>query len=112
MKKASVLLAMMLALSTGAFAHQEHDDEPQAYKLEASRTANGVMLYLTDRGAKISTAGASGKLTWDKGMATMQPSGINGMEAKTAANLPAGSKAQATITFADKSVFNSEVVVK
>jgi len=116
MKIASVLLAMMLSVSTGAFAHPDHDDEPpQTIKLDAARKAGGVTVLVTDRGAKVPTAGATGKLVWSngtaKGEAALLPSGTNGMEAK-GAKLPAGSKAQASITFADKSVFTGDVAVK
>lgn len=116
MKKASILLAVMLTLSTGAFAHPEHDEAPQpAIKLSASKTNGGVVIQLTDKGAKVATAGASGTLVWvkgtEKGEATLQPSGTNGMEAK-GANPPAGSKMQASITFADKTVFTGDVAVK
>lgn len=116
MKRASVLLAMMLSVSTGAFAHPDHEDEPeQTIKLAAAKTPNGVVLYLTDKGAKVSTAGATGRLVWfggaAKGEAALQPTGANGMEAK-GAKPPAGSKVQANITFADKSVFIGDVAVK
>lgn len=116
MKIASVVLAMMLSVSTGAFAHPDHDDEPQqTIKIDARKTGGGVTLALTDKGAKVSTVGATGRLVWfngaSKGEATLLPSGANGMEAK-GAKPPAGSKAQATITFADQSVFTSDVAIK
>lgn len=116
MKVASVVLAMMLSVSTGAFAHPDHDDEQQqTIKLDAKKTANGVTLHLTDKGGKVSTTGATGRLVWfsgtAKGEAALTPSGANGMEAK-GPQPPAGSQAQATITFADKSVFTSDMAVK
>ena len=116
MKFASVILAMMLSASSGAFAHPDHDDKPQqTIKLNASNSASGVVVYLTDKGVKVPTAGASGKLVWFKGAvkgeAALQPVADNGMEAK-GAKPPAGSKMQASITFADKSVFIGDVAVK
>lgn len=116
MKFASVVLAMMLSVSSGAFAHPDHDDEPQqTIKLNASSSASGVVVYLTDKGAKVPTAGASGKLVWFKGAAkgeaALQPVADNGMEAK-GAKPPVGSKMQASITFADKTVFIGDVAVK
>ncbi|WP_377705541.1 hypothetical protein [Pseudoduganella sp. UC29_71] len=99
-------------MSSGAFAHPDHDDEPQqTIKLNASSSASGVMVYLTDKGAKVPTAGASGKLVWFKGEAALQPVADNGMEAK-GAKPPVGSKMQASITFADKTVFIGDVAVK
>jgi hypothetical protein len=116
MKFANVILALTLGVSTGAFAHPDHDDEPQqTIKLNASSSASGVVVYLTDKGAKVPTAGATGKLVWFKGAAkgeaALQPAGDNGMEAK-GAKLPAGSKMQASITFADHTVFIGDVAVK
>lgn len=117
MKKiASIVLAMMLCVSTSAFAHPDHEDEPQqTIKLDAKKSAHGVTIYLTDKGAKVPTTGATGRLVWfngaSKGEAALLPTGANGMEAK-GAKLPTGSKTQATITFADKSVFTSDVAVK
>jgi hypothetical protein len=116
MKFANVVLAMMLSVSAGAFAHPDHDDEPQqTIKLKATSSASGVMVHLTDKGAKVPTAGATGKLIWfkdaAKGEAALQPVGDNGMEAK-GAQPPAGSKMQASITFADKTIFIGDVAVK
>lgn len=116
MKIVGVFLAMMLSVSNGALAHPDHDDEPQqTTKLNATKSASGVMVYVTNQGNKVPTAGATGKLVWFKGAvkgeAALLPSGTNGMEAK-GAKPPAGSKAQATIAFADKSVFTGDVAVK
>ncbi|MBV6323755.1 hypothetical protein [Duganella violaceipulchra] len=116
MKFVRAVLAVMLSVSTGAFAHPDHDDEPQqTIKLNASSSASGVVVYLTDKGAKVPTAGATGKLVWfssaAKGEAPLQPTRDNAMEAK-GAKPPAGSRLQASITFADKSVFIGDVAVK
>lgn len=74
-----------------------------------------VTLQLTDQGAEVATAGASGKLVWTKGArngkAVLEAAGKNRMHAKNA-KPPAGSKMQATITFADKTVFTGDVHAK
>jgi hypothetical protein len=116
MKFGNIVLALMLSVSTGAFAHPDHDDEPpQTIKLKATNSAKGVMVHLTDKGAKVTTAGATGKLVWFKGAAkgeaALLPAGDNAMEAK-GAKPPAGSKMQASITFADKTVLVGDVAVK
>lgn len=116
MKIASVLLATMLSVSTGVYAHPDHDDEPpQTIKLNATKSANGVTILVTNLDTKVSTVGATGKLVWfkdkTKGEAALAPTGVNGMEAKDV-KIPAGGKAQATITFADKSVFTGDVALK
>lgn len=116
MKIANVIIAMLLTLSTSAFAHPDHDEAPlPTIKLEASQSAAGVTLHLTDKGVKVATAGASGRLVWmggtAKGEAALTPSGDNTMEAK-GAKPPVGSKMQASITFANKSVFTGDVTAK
>lgn len=112
MNFAKVVLAVTLALAGAAQAHPDHDDDVVVYRLDAARNNGSLVLYLNDRGVKIPTAGATGKLAWDKGSATLQPVGMNGLEVKGTTLPAAGTKAQAHITFADKSTFMTEVVIK
>ena len=115
MKFASVVLALMLGVYGSAMAHPDHDDEPvPTMHAEASKSAGGVLIQVTDRGAKVPTAGATGKLVWfgaSKGEAVLQALGVNGMEAK-GVKPAAGSRGQAIITFADKNVVVLDVVLK
>ncbi|MFA9216149.1 MAG: hypothetical protein ACEQSK_03490 [Sphingomonadaceae bacterium] len=116
MNLASVLPAITLCVSSAVYAHPDHDEEtPQTIKLNATKSAQGVAILVTNLDAKVSTVGATGKLVWvkdqTKGEATLVPKGGNGMEAKDA-KIPTGAKVQATITFADKSVFTGDVAVK
>lgn len=119
MKKIVTLLGMTVALAcTGAaFAHPEHDDAPVAAlkKLEAKKNANGATIYVTNAGEVVPTAGATGTLTLLSGskkqVVKLQPGGTNTLEARTTAKIAAGSKAQADITFADKSTASAELTI-
>ena len=115
MKLAIIVVATLLSISTAAFAHPEHEEASppvQTLKYHAAKQKNGVVIHVTDKGAKVSTEGASGKLVWTKGTkngeAVLQPFGANSMQAKNA-KPPAGSKMQASITFADKTIFTGDV---
>lgn len=118
MKLANIVLATLLSISTAAFAHPEHEEAPppqQTLKLHSTKQKSGVIIHVTDEGVKFPTAGASGKLVWTKGTkngeAMLESVGENSMQAKNATP-PAGSKMQASITFADKTVFTGDVHAK
>lgn len=117
MKLISIVLAALLSISTAAFAHPEHKAPPaqQILKLHAAKQKDGVVIYVTDQGVKVPTAGAIGTLVWTggskNGEAVLESVGVNGMQAKNA-KTPAGSKMQASITFADKTVFTGDVHAK
>jgi len=118
MKFTNIVLATLLSISTAAFAHPEHEEAPppqQTMKLHAAKQKDGVVIHVTDKGVKVPTAGASGKLVWTEGTkngeAVLESVGENSMQAKNA-KPPAGSKMQASITFADKTVFTGDVHAK
>jgi hypothetical protein len=116
MKRASLLLAMLLSVSGAVLAHPDHDEAPpQTIRFTATQDAKGVTIAVSDRGAKVPTAGATGKLVWYnstvKGEAPLLPAGVNRMEAK-GAKVPADTRMQATITFGDKNVVTADVEVK
>ena len=124
MKKlmALVAVAMTVSLSSNAFAH---GDKPKhgGFVQSASDLSfelvnkDGIaMIYVEDHGKSMSTAGASGKLTVlngaEKSELALVPSGDNAMSTKGDAKLVKGSKAIASITFADKKAVNVRFSVK
>ena len=115
MKLVKIVLATLLSISTAVFAHPEHEEAStpqQTLKLHAVKQKGSVIIHVTDKGVEVPTAGASGKLVWakggKKGEAVLESAGGNGMQAKNA-KPPGGSKMQASITFADKTVFTGDV---
>ncbi len=117
MKIAATLIAMLMAfsVSNAAFAHADHDDAP-ALSLKLVNKKGSTQIQVSNGGEKVSTAGATGKLTFEKAGAKhdveLVPSGKNAMVTKPATTLTPGSKAQATVTLADKRVGNAVFDVK
>lgn len=124
MKKLMALVAVALTVSLPASAFA-HGDKPKhggvvqsasdlSFEL-VNRDAK-AMIYVEDHGNPISTAGASGKLSvlngGKKSELALEPSGSNAMSTKEDAKLVKGSKAIASITFADKKLVNVRFSVK
>lgn len=122
MKKLMALVAMTMALSGNALAH---GDKPKHGGLVS--TANDISfelvnkdgkatVYVNDHGKPVDTTGATGKLTvlngTDKTEVALEPAGSNTLATKEDAKLAKGSKAIATITFADKKAVNARFSVK
>ena len=67
---------------------------------------DSVTLFIEDHGKKVATNGATAKVTLltgtDKTEIPLVPVGANGLEAKGAFKVPAGTKAVATVTLAGK----------
>lgn len=124
MKKVSIVLAMLMAVavSGGALAHKDHDHDDVApakavdVKLDLVNKRNGAIVYATNGGAKLSTAGATGTLTLAKGAAksevALQSGGDNAMETKADTKMVKGAKATVSITFADKNTATANFMVK
>jgi hypothetical protein len=119
MKKliALLVLATGASLSGVAVAHIEHDEAPvPAHKLELVNNKSGALIYVTNMGSKVSTAGATGKLILVQGAArtevALKPSGSNAMEAVKPTAVVAGSRASVVVTLADKMVVSDEFAVK
>lgn len=120
MKKVMLTLATLLLVSggSGAWAHtdHDHDEAPAQIKLELKVGKTGATVYAKSAGKNYATAGATGVLTIMTGNTktdvALQPSADNTMIAKTAVPLAAGTRAQASITFANKNTVKAELVAK
>lgn len=119
MKHIPLILSLAVAFAApAAFAHPDHDDMPteQVLKLEFAKKKDGAMVYVSNNGEKVSTVGATGTLTLTTGKTTseiaLKPVGANGMETAKAAKIPAGTRARATITTADKATVTSDFLVE
>ena len=118
-KHMTLMLTAAMALAANiALAHPDHDDMPpeQALKLELARKKDRAIVYLTNDGHKVSTAGATGTLSYTaSGKVTevaLNPAGVNGMEPAKAATIAPGTKARATVTTAEKITVSSDFLVK
>ena len=120
MKSRIVLMLAAVALVASATAYADGEHKPKyggvvtvvkdvQYELVAK--ADSVALFIEDHGKKVDTKGATGKLTLlTEGGRTevpLVPMGENGLGAKGAFKVPAGTKAVATITLAGKSAINA-----
>lgn len=120
MKKVMLTLAALLLVSaaSGAWAHtdHDHDEAPAQIKLELKGGKTGATVYAKSAGKNYATAGATGVLTIISGGTktdvVLQPGADNTMVGKTAAPLAAGTRAQASITFANKNTVKAELVAK
>ncbi|MDO8299236.1 hypothetical protein [Lacisediminimonas sp.] len=118
MKKLMALVAVALTVSlpASAFAHGDkpkHGGVVQSasdLSFELVNRDGKAMIYVEDHGNSMPTAGASGKLTvltgGEKSELALEPSAPNAMSTKENAKLVKGSKAIASISFADKKVVN------
>jgi hypothetical protein len=77
---------------------------------------NATIIYVEDHGDKLSTVGATGKLTIlngkEKSELPLEPAGDNTLAAKGDTKFVKGTKAIASITFADKKTVNVRFSVK
>ncbi|MDQ9169564.1 hypothetical protein Q8A64_03975 [Oxalobacteraceae bacterium R-40] len=77
---------------------------------------NATLIYVEDHGKKLSTAGAAGKLTLlngaEKSELPLEPAGENMLAAKGDTKLAKGTKAIASITFANKETVNVRFAVR
>ncbi|WP_338848869.1 hypothetical protein V8J88_08000 [Massilia sp. W12] len=77
---------------------------------------NKTVIYVDDHDKPVATAGASGKLTVLNGAKkeefVLKPAAENQLQVEGAAQLKAGAKAVAAITFADKKKVQVRFVVK
>lgn len=124
MKKWIALVAMTMAVSVSgnALAHgakPKHGGIVQTasdLQFELVHKDGQATLYVEDHGKPFSTTGATGKLTVlngsEKTEAPLEPSGDNVLLTKDNAKLTAGSKAVASITFADKKTVTVRFSVK
>jgi hypothetical protein len=75
-----------------------------------------LTIYVEDHGKKLSTAGATGKLTvlnrGEKSEITLEPADENTLIVKGHPKLAKGTKAIASITFADKKTVNVRFSIK
>ncbi|MES2316719.1 MAG: hypothetical protein V4631_04425 [Pseudomonadota bacterium] len=119
MKKLSILMTLIMGLSltSGAMAHPEHDEAPTPrFTLDMVNKKDGATIYVTSRGEKVPTIGATGKLLLVRGKAkqevTLRSAGNNAMETSTPTKMIPGVRARATITFSDQNVVTEDFVVK
>jgi len=121
-------IALMLAAATlaaSAAAHADGDHKPKyggvvavvkdvQYELVAK--PDSITLFIEDHGKKVDTKGATARLTLlsggDKTELALVPLGDNGLGAKGAFKVPAGTKAVATITLAGKPAINARFAIK
>ncbi len=116
----ALMSSLLLALATApAWAHEDHvhdhlkDHQPRQggvmvvightdYELVAK--PERLVIYVSDHGKPLATAGATGKVTLltgkDKSEATLKPKGPNALEAVGSFKLGAGTKVLATVTLA------------
>lgn len=124
MKKVLTCLAMAASLivSGNVLAHgakPKHGGIVQSandVSFELVSKDNAAVIYVEDHGKKLSTAGATGKLTLLNGTAKselpLEPAGENKLAAKGNAKLAKGAKAIASITFANKETVNVRFAFK
>jgi hypothetical protein len=124
MKKlmALVAVAVITSLSTNSFAHGDkpkHGGIVQSasdLSFELVNKDGKTTIYVEDHGKTKSTAGVSGKLTvlnaGEKSELALEPSGDNALSTKGEAKLVKGSKAIASITFADKKTVNVRFAIR
>jgi len=125
MKSRIALLLAAVTFATSVVVHADGDHQPKyggvvtvvkdvQYELVAK--PDSVALFVEDHGRKVDTKGATGKLTLltggDKTEVPLVAMGENGLGAKGAFKVPAGTKAVATITLAGKPAINARFELK
>ena len=115
MKSRMALLLTAVTLAASAAAYADGDHKPKyggvvtvvkdvQYELVAK--PDSIALFIEDHGKKVDTKGANAKLTLltggDKTEVALVPMGENGLGAKGAFKVPAGTKAVAMIALAGK----------
>ena len=110
MKKLAIPIAFSLMLGAGqVWAHADHlkpqfggiTAEADVFQVELVTKGNQVILYLSEHGAPVESAGASGKLLLltgkNKEEAVLTPSGYQALSAKLKTKPARGSKVVASI---------------
>jgi hypothetical protein len=125
MKSRVALMLAAVTLAASAAAHADGDHKPKyggvvavvkdvQYELVAK--PDSIVLFIEDHGKKIGTKDATAKLTLlagsEKTDVALVPVGENGLEAKGAFKVPAGTKAVATVTLAGKPAVNVRFELK
>lgn len=122
-RRIAVLVAITAAASLHgmAVAHPEHDApvprvQPAEVKADLMRSATGAKVVFTIGAEAVSTVGATGTLTLldtkNKASYPLKPAPGNAMTSEGLKKLAKGARAQVNITFADKTMFATEVVAK
>lgn len=120
---ALILAAVMLAASTVAHADGEHKPKyggvvtvVKDVQYELVAKPDSVALYIEDHGKRVDTKGGTAKLTLlsggDKTEVALVPVGENGLGAKGAFRLPAGTKAVAVITLPGRPAISARFEVR
>jgi len=120
---ALLLAAVMLAASAAAYADGDHKPKyggvvtvVRDVQYELVAKSDSVALFIEDNGRKVDTKGASGNLTLltggDKTEVPLVPIGENGLGAKGAYKVPAGTKAVAIIALAGKPAISARFELK
>ncbi len=117
MKKLTLPLALSLLLAAGqVWAHADHlkpqfggiTADAEVFQVELVTKGNQITLYLSEHGAPVESAGASGKLIVlsdkDKEEVALAPNGYQSLGAKLKAKPAKGAKAVATITVPGRDV--------
>lgn len=124
MKKLFALaaLTMTVTLSGNALAHGEKPkhggivQEANDLNFELVNKEGKVLIYVEDHGNNKATAGATGKLTVlngsQKSEVPLEAAGGNVLVTTGEAQLAKGTKAIATVTFADKKTVNVRFSIK
>lgn len=124
MKKLMALaaIAVTVALSGNVLAHGDKAkhggimSSANDLNFELVNKDGKAMIYVDDHGKPKSTSGATGKLTVlngaEKNEMALEPGSDNTLVANGDPKLAKGSKAVATVTFADKKTFNVRFSVK
>jgi hypothetical protein len=125
MKSHIALMFAAVTLAASGIAHADGDHKPKyggivtvvkdvQYELVAK--PDSVALFIEDHGRKVGTKGATAKLTLLSGGDTTEialaPVGENGLEAKGAFKVPAGTKAVATVTLAGKPAVSARFEIR
>jgi hypothetical protein len=110
MKKLAIPLALSLMLSAGqVWAHADHlkpqfggiTAEADVFQVELVTKGNQIILYLSEHGAPVESAGASGKLILltgkNKEEVVLTPSGFQTLSAKLKTKPARGGKVVASI---------------
>lgn len=124
MKELMALVAMTVAVAASGTA-LAHGDKPKHggvvstasdLSFELVNKGGNATIFVEDHGKKLSTAGATGKLTVlngaEKTEVPLEPAGENTMVTKGEAKFGQGAKAIASMTFADKKTVNVRFAVK
>jgi len=122
-RMALLLTAVTLAASAAAYADGDHKPKyggvvtiVKDVQYELVAKPDSIALFIEDHGKKVDTKGANAKLTLltggDKTEVALVPMGENGLGAKGAFKVAAGSKAVATIALAGKPAISARFELK